>query len=159
MNAKRVVLRDACREDLESVLEQLRRASLPTDGVAEWFDQFVVAAEGELVVGAAGIERYGPDVLLRSVVVAPEWQGRGVGRDLVREALERASRSGARAAFLLTTTAEHYFPRLGFRRIEREEVPRTVRESVEFRSACPESAAVMVRRLSKEDDDALRADQ
>ena len=37
----------------------------------------------------------------------------------------------------LTTTADGYFPRFGFERIERSQVPATVRESVEFTSACP----------------------
>ena len=158
MTVRNVAIRAACREDLEPVLEQLRGASLPTEGVAEWFDEFIVAAEGEAIVGAAGLERYGSDVLLRSVVVSPEWQGRGLGSDLVAEALGRASRSGARAAFLLTTTAEHYFPRHGFTRIERDEVPDGVRESVEFQIACPATAAVMMRRLTSSDD-AVRADQ
>jgi ribosomal-protein-alanine N-acetyltransferase len=35
-----------------------------------------------------------------TIVVARSWRGRGVGRDLLREHLSRATLSGARAVFL-----------------------------------------------------------
>jgi amino-acid N-acetyltransferase len=49
--------------------------------------------------------------------------------------------------YLLTTTAERYFPKFGFERIERRDVPETVQASVEFTSACPASAVVMRKSL------------
>jgi amino-acid N-acetyltransferase len=50
--------------------------------------------------------------------------------------------------FLLTTTAERFFPRFGFEEIARDEVPASVQASVEFQSACPASAIVMRKRLA-----------
>jgi amino-acid N-acetyltransferase len=50
--------------------------------------------------------------------------------------------------FLLTTTAEKFFPRFGFEQIAREDVPPSVQASVEFTSACPTSAIVMRKRLT-----------
>jgi amino-acid N-acetyltransferase len=44
-------------------------------------------------------------------------------------------------------TAEHYFPRFGFERIERGAVPEAISETLEFRSACPASAVAMARPL------------
>jgi amino-acid N-acetyltransferase len=44
------------------------------------------------------------------------------------------------AVFLLTTTAEQFFPKFGFERISRADVPASVQASVEFQSACPASA-------------------
>jgi amino-acid N-acetyltransferase len=52
------------------------------------------------------------------------------------------------ALYLLTTTAERYFPSFGFSVTTREKVPDAVRDTVEFRSACPASAVVMVRPLA-----------
>ena len=49
----------------------------------------------------------------------------------------------------LTTTAERFFPRFGFERITRDDVPASVQASIEFREACPASATVMRRWLSK----------
>ena len=56
--------------------------------------------------------------------------------------------AGARDVYLLTTTAEDYFPRFGFARTTREAVPPALKSSAEFTSACPESAAVMLLSLA-----------
>jgi amino-acid N-acetyltransferase len=63
--------------------------------------------------------------------------------------LRLAQLNGAVTVFLLTTTAERFFPRFGFEPIARDEVPASVLASVEFQSACPESAIVMRKRLEK----------
>lgn len=52
------------------------------------------------------------------------------------------------AVYLLTTSAESYFPKFGFVRVTREHVPASVKESIEFRSACPASAIVMWKPLN-----------
>jgi amino-acid N-acetyltransferase len=67
----------------------------------------------------------------------------------VRALLVHATARGFRELYLLTTTAEEFFPRFGFERIGREEVPAAVRESVEFRESCPASATVMRLRLGR----------
>jgi len=51
------------------------------------------------------------------------------------------------AIYLLTTTAEQYFPKFGFERIARSDVPPGVQTSIEFTAACPSSATVMRKRL------------
>ena len=61
--------------------------------------------------------------------------------------LEAAGR-GVRALYLLTTTAEHFFPKLGFLRTERGSVPEEIAATHEFQTMCPDSAVVMVKRLT-----------
>jgi amino-acid N-acetyltransferase len=100
----------------------------------------VVANEGREVVGAAAVELYADGALLRSVVVNPTVHGRGLAHRLTEAVLTVAKLQGSPTAFLLTTTAENFFPRLGFERISRDEVPASVQASVEFQSACPASA-------------------
>jgi amino-acid N-acetyltransferase len=121
---------------------------LPLDEVDAHVSEMVVARDGARVVGAAAVELYADGALLRSVVVAPAFQGQGLGRRLAETALNLAARRGAPTAFLLTTTAEEYFPKLGFERIPRGDVPESVQRSVEFRSACPGSAVVMRKSLT-----------
>lgn len=140
------MIRPASPADLDAVLALLAAAALPADGVAEAFADFVVARRGDEVVGAAGIELRDGHALLRSVVVGETARGSGLGSALVAAVLEHAARAGAADVYLLTTTAERWFPRLGFVRTDRAAVPAPLRESIEFHSACPESAAVMVRR-------------
>jgi N-acetylglutamate synthase-like GNAT family acetyltransferase len=129
------------------VLALLEAAGLPGGGVEEWLAHFVVAVSGERLVGVAGLEMYGSDALLRSVAVAEDWRGRGLGGVLTDEALGAAARAGVRAVYLLTETAERYFPRHGFHRIARGEASEAVRQSVEFRELCPASSTVMMRPL------------
>jgi hypothetical protein len=55
--------------------------------------------------------------------------------------------------FLLTETAPAFFARFGFTDIDRARVPETIRQTVEFSSACPASARVMVLDLASEPED------
>jgi amino-acid N-acetyltransferase len=104
---------------------------------------FVVAEEAGQVVGTVGLEVYGAEALLRSAVVDPDRRGSGLGNELVAGLLDRAGKRGIREVYLLTTTAERWFPRFGFARVPREDVAPSVRASEEFRGACPESAVAM----------------
>ena len=140
-------LRPAQAADGGAIAQLLVEAELITDALPDWIDRFWVAEHGNVLVGVAGIELYRDGCLLRSVAVRPEWRGTGLGRALVERALESARSAGARQAYLLTLTAETWFPRLGFRVIAREDVPESVRASAEFQGACPASAVVMTRPL------------
>ena len=143
-----VEFRGALPGALPEVLALLRKAELPSAGVAETFSDFFVAEQEGGLIGAAGLEIYGPSALLRSVVVEDEWRGSGVGRTLIDLALEAAKTRGIEDVFLLTTTAEHYFPRFGFRCVSREAVSEKVKASAEFQGACPASAVVMRKMLA-----------
>lgn len=141
-------IRPAAASDLPAVERLLTDSALPFDGVRDALSDFVVAeSDGELV-GVAGLEVCRDDALLRSVAVKPEWRSRGVGRQLVTCAIANAESRGLHALYLLTTTAERYFPSFGFEKIERTEVPTPIRETKEFTDACPASATVMCCRLT-----------
>jgi amino-acid N-acetyltransferase len=56
---------------------------------------------------------------------------------------------GINALYLLTMTAEHYFPRFGFETISRDAVPSDIAGTLEFQRACPASATVMARQLAR----------
>jgi amino-acid N-acetyltransferase len=99
------------------------------------------------VVGSAALECYTDGVLLRSVAVVPSLQHQGLGRELTSAALQLAEDLRAPAVFLLTTTADRYFPKFGFERIARADVPASVQTSIEFTSACPSNATVMRKTL------------
>ena len=149
-------IRPAHAGDLEAVEALLHDERLPTDGVREQFGSFLVA-EGTYSprvpaapIAAIGLEQYGTSALLRSAVVDSAWRGRGVGRALVDAAIDAARARGVTALYLLTTTAEDFFSARGFRTITRDDVPDPVKQSVEFVSACPASATVMMRRIDAE---------
>ena len=146
--------RAAGAADLEAVERLLAAADLPTVGVAAILathpQDFLVADEpgrpGDLA-GVAGLEVLGRTALLRSVAVAPAWRRHRLGEALVGRLLDEAARRGLDAVYLLTTTAERYFPRFGFAPVDRAAVPPEVAASEEFASACPASAVIMARTL------------
>ena len=147
-------LRAATAADLPAIERLLAASDLPTAGVADLFparaDDFVVAddptAPGELAA-VAGLEVCCDNALLRSVAVRPELRAHGLGQALVKRVVCRAEERGLRALYLLTMTAEHYFPRFGFERVERGVVPAEIAATLEFKSACPSSAVAMAKPL------------
>lgn len=137
-------------DDFPAVADLVRQASLPLDGLREHMGAALVARsarEKEQIVGAVALELYGREALLRSLVVAAAWRGRGLGLELAEAALALARSRGVERVFLLTETAAGFFPRLGFEPVERSAIPASVQQSVELRSACPASALAMALSL------------
>jgi len=135
--------------DLRGALDLLGRSELTEQDVAErWGHYFVVREDDGRVVGVAGLEIHGEDGLLRSVAVDPDYRGQGLAASLVEAAIERAKRVELRSVYLLTTTARDYFARRGFADCPREEAHAAIRESWEFRTGCPSTAAFMKRPVA-----------
>ncbi len=145
------VFRAARAEDRPAVEALLTSHALPLAGVPEMFaadpSQFLLAEHEQDIVAVAGVEECCAQALLRSVAVRGDWQRRGLGHELVARAVAQAESRGIAALYLLTMTAEHYFPRFGFTRVARDEVPAEVAATVEFTSACPASAVTMRKTL------------
>jgi amino-acid N-acetyltransferase len=134
-------------DDGAAIVQLLEQNGLPVDGVLDHLNTALVARSGDRIVGTAALEIYPDGALLRSVAVHAAVRGCGVGRQLTQSALDLAATLDVSAVYLLTTSAERFFPRFGFTRIAREQVAATVQESVEFRSACPSTAVVMRKLL------------
>jgi N-acetylglutamate synthase-like GNAT family acetyltransferase len=138
--------------DTPAILQLLTGAGLPVEGVADLLAadarQFVVAeTDARDVVAVAGLERCCNNALLRSVAVRDDWQRNGLGHQLVQRVVCEAELRGIEALYLLTMTAEHYFPRFGFDVVARDAVPAEIANTLEFKSACPASAVAMARAL------------
>lgn len=142
-----IILRGATAGDLPRIERLLADSNLPLAGVKMALPTFLVAEAGGDIVGVAGLELCCDNALLRSVAVTPGYRSRGVGRALVMRLIGDAEARGLHALYLLTTTAEGYFPSFGFRKINRSEVPADVQATKEFSGACPASATVMATRL------------
>lgn len=136
-------IRIAKHGELEKVLRLLQRLDLPIDGVEEHFDEFLVFEEQGRVMGAVGLEVYGAVGLLRSLAVEPLEQSSGLGSRLVEAVLKRARERKLDALYLLTTTADRYFPRFGFEPIARDEMDPRLGASKELQGACPQRAVCM----------------
>ena len=138
-------IRPATDSDLEQVEALLRDARLPLEDARDAFRVGFVAKEHKAIVGAVALEMYPDSALLRSLVVDQAAQGKGLGGRLTQAAIEEAQRRGVYAIYLLTTTAEQFFPRFGFVAVDRQSMPLSIQGSIEFQSACPASAIAMRR--------------
>ena len=145
------VIRHARPTDEPAIATLLAASDLPLDGVHAALSGFLVTEHEGEIIGVAGIEACGlagTHALLRSVAVSMAWQSRGLGRALVTRAIAEAEARGVQELYLLTTTADDYFPTFGFSVTSRDAVPPDIRATAEFRVACPASATVMMRATS-----------
>src|ERR1700704_5712697 len=96
------VIRRGRLSDFEAAAGLLRAAGLPLDGFAEHFEHALVADEAGGIVGCVALELYGNTALLRSLAVAADHRGEGIGERLASAALADAKLSGVRDVYLLT---------------------------------------------------------
>jgi amino-acid N-acetyltransferase len=90
--------------------------------------EFVVAESHGRVVGCAHLDEYAPSLAeLRSLAVAPEAQGRGVGVALVAAIEQLAARRGFATLFAVSNSAA-FFAKRGY---EERDVPELNRERSE----------------------------
>lgn len=134
--------------DMPTVLALLDNSGLPTsdlqeiDGLRIW-----VIESADSICGVVALEPFGSEGLLRSLAVASDHRGRGIGRVLVGRLEADARAEGVRKLVLLTQTAETFFRELGYRNIDRGQVSDEMRQCAEFRTLCPASASCMAKML------------
>jgi amino-acid N-acetyltransferase len=135
-------IRPARPDEADQVAELVTASGLPTAGLAEAWRTWV-AVDGGQLLGTASLERHGDALLLRSMAVRAKQRGRGVGAELVRAAL--AAAGPRRPVALLTETAAGWFPRFGFRPVERAALDPALAASAELAGACPATAQAFLR--------------
>ena len=143
-----------CKPTLITELRRMLVASgLPDNDVGpDMAGDFLVATDDAgRVCGAIAMEQYGEDGLLRSLVVDPELRRMSLGKHLVDALEQEAVSRGVRTFYLLTNTAESYFPRLGYLPTERSSVPESIRNTSQFRELCPASAACFRKLLDDQE--------
>ena len=126
----------------------LQSQGLPISDITdEHLEHFFFVGYDGSPAGLVGLELYGAVALLRSLVVGENARGNGWGSTLVEHAERYAATKGVRSVYLLTTTAEAFFKRLGYERIDRSQSPPSIKETREFASLCPSSSAFMTKAL------------
>lgn len=142
-----ITVRKADTKDLDRIEALLDAHNLPYQDVRTKPECFFVVSSDEEFLGIGGVETYGSNGLLRSVVIEESRRGRGYGT-AAREALEAYARTaGVETLYLLITTASAFFRRSGYEEIDRTNVPRTIRRTTEFADFCPTSATCMRKEL------------
>ena len=97
--------------DAKSILKEndLCYADIPKENL----DIFKVLDNNE-IVGYLGLEHYGSDAVLRSVVIKDKFRGQNLGRKMTLLGIDAARTEGIESLYLLTITAKDFFAKLGF---------------------------------------------
>jgi amino-acid N-acetyltransferase len=132
----------------EQVLNLLKGSDLPIDDIRGNQDiSFLREYVSGALTGVVGIETLGSLALLRSLAVDSAYRGMGIGSRLVRSAIEEIDRRGYKDLYLLTTDAQAYFARFGFREMDRNLAPEGIRQCSQFKDLCPDDAILMIKDL------------
>jgi amino-acid N-acetyltransferase len=136
------------RPSRSTAVSLLQAQGLPfSDITVEHLEHFFFVGSDGSPTGLVGVEIYGTDALLRSLVVAENARTQGLGSALVQHAEDYAAARQVAAMYLLTTTAERFFRRRNYLRVERTLAPRAIQSTPEFASLCPASSAFMIKQL------------
>lgn len=147
MATQSITYRKATPADLRQICTLLEKENLPVSDINAGLQAFFVAEDGNEIVGNIGIESYGDVALLRSMAVNPGYRNHGIAGKLVEHLLHFASEKHISSLYLVTNTAEVYFAKKGFKRINRQQVDRKMFASAEFNGLCPASSVIMVKNV------------
>ena len=142
--------RNTTPEDLLPIYELLTEPArqgliLPRSkqNVKDNLHTFQVAEIDHRVIGCVSLRDFGNGLFeIRSLVVADQYGGRGLGSTLAREAIQKAANQGAVTVFALTYRP-HLFERLGFSIVPKSHFPQKVWEDCRkcpHRDRCDEIA-------------------
>ncbi|MHA1973822.1 MAG: arsenic resistance N-acetyltransferase ArsN2 [Candidatus Hodarchaeales archaeon] len=134
---------------LSDIYALLESVELPIQGIEENLHNFFIVPvkNTKKLLGSIGLEIYGNNALVRSLAVHSTYHKKGLGTQILTHIHMYAKERGVKRLYLLTTTAEKFFRKFDYEIIPRNEVPANVKESIEFKSVCPESATSMRKSI------------
>jgi amino-acid N-acetyltransferase len=144
-----MILASASPMDEPWIRQLLTLCGLPHEDItSEHLQHFWVIKEKGEILGTVGLEILGPSGLLRSLAVDPRFRKRGFASELTDKAEEYAASLKIEKLYLLTVTAESFFGKRGYQKMERISVPPEIQGTAEFQSLCPASSVCMVKVLT-----------
>jgi len=144
-----IQIRSAKPADKDAVVGFLQSVGLPTEDLNPELANFLLAFVDGQLVGTAGVEITGEIGLLRSVAVKESFRNFKIAQRLVNDVTKQMRLQWVKELYLITTTAEAYFAKQGFEKVERDSVPAEIAQSQQFSGLCPSSATVMKKSVEK----------
>ncbi len=140
----------AGRDDKNPIRRLLSTCELPTLYVHKHLKSFMVARADKKIIGVVGIEVYGRTGLFRSLCVDETYRGRGIAKMLNKKLLTYARMWKIDRLYLFTLYAEKFASKLGFRKIDKKQIPKTIRSTWQFRKSLSYPFVVcMMKKISR----------
>ena len=93
------------------------------DEVATNIRSYILAFKNEKLVGYGALHIHSPILAeIRSLIVASEARGLGIGKMIVEYTIKEAQELGVKEILVLTYIAD-FFKKLGFKEIQKEDIP------------------------------------
>ncbi|XDD46551.1 arsenic resistance N-acetyltransferase ArsN2 [Leptospira sp. WS39.C2] len=145
---EQVIFQSANDDELPVIFQMLRDNHLPFEDITHISIQnFLLAKFETLTIGCIGIEEFKEIALLRSFCVKESYRKLRIGKSMYQMMENSCHKKGITELFLLTTTAESYFTKLGFLVTDRSKTPEFIKNTTQFRLICPDSAICMKKNL------------
>ncbi len=119
-------------------------------GIYQNLRDFVVATnDSDEIIGLGALHVMWEDMgEIRSLAIAEEWRGYGLGREIVERLLEEAWQLGLPNVFTLTYQVK-FFSKMGFREISKETLPQKIwtvcLNCPKYPEDCDETAMILAR--------------
>ena len=134
--------------DKDQIRRLLSKCGLPTRYIHRHLKSFMVAKAGKKIVGVIGMEVYGRMGLFRSLCVEETYRGRGIAKMLNEKLLSYSHMWKIDRLYLFTLYAEKFASKLGFQKIEKKRIPKSIRSTWQFRSLSPYPVICMMKKIS-----------
>jgi amino-acid N-acetyltransferase len=134
--------------DKNQIRRLLSECGLPTLYIHRHLRSFTVAKAGKKIIGVIGVEVYGRVGLLRSLCVDLAYRGKGIARMLNAKILAYAHMRKIDSLYLFTWDAEKFASRLGFHKIDKKRIPKSIRSTWQFRRLSPYAVICMTKKNS-----------
>lgn len=143
-----ITIRRAGMEDLDIVQAVLLEAGVEKGNLSEWIESFLLAertdGSNREVVATVGLEKYGTNGLLRSLVIRKKAWTPDKGLDLLQLILAYSGDNGLEELYLLTESPS-LFIHMGFTTVNDGEFPAELMSSLHFRQH--RERAVLMRKI------------
>jgi amino-acid N-acetyltransferase len=136
----------ASQNSFSAAIDLLKKNNLPTEDINPGTQLFVVE-ENDTVVGTVAVQYDFNVALLRSLCVSDDKRNTGIGEMLVEFIEHYVQKQGVQSVYLLTTTAENFFLKKGYKKIDRKEVPEFIKNTKEYSVLCSASSSLMKKEI------------
>ncbi|NPA16408.1 MAG: N-acetyltransferase [Aquificae bacterium] len=127
------MLRKATVKDAQEIFKILQKYAIEgillprsLNSIYENIRDFYVYEENGKIIGTGSLHIFWEDLAeIKSLVILPEYQNRGIGRQIVQACIQEAKQLGIKKVFALTYVPS-FFEKLGFKVVDKSEFPQKV---------------------------------